>query len=106
LTSLLLDPTVPVLKMKRALDTASAIVLESAWLDFMAAPDSAEVAIALARGLSERRVTEDVWYRDSSARYGLLASMLAYRGHLREAARVVAGHPKLAEWYHFVELAL
>ena len=106
LTSLLLDPTVPVLKMKRALDTASAIVLESAWLDFMAAPDSAEVAIALARRLSERRVTEDVWYRDSSARYGLLTSTLAYRGHLREAARVVAGHPKLAEWYPFVELAL
>jgi eukaryotic-like serine/threonine-protein kinase len=106
LTNQLLDPAVPALTIKRALDTASASVLESAWLDFMVAPDSAEVAIALVRGLSERRVTEEVWYRDSSARYGLLASALAYRGHLREAARVVAGHPKLAEWYHFAELAL
>jgi tetratricopeptide (TPR) repeat protein len=104
--SVLLDPPTPTAEVGQLLDTISSNALHHAWLDFMRAPDSAELAILLARELADRHVTEEVWWRDPMIRRGSLATTLAFRGHLREAARVVNAHPELATWPLFQELAL
>ena len=51
-------------------------------------PDTAEVAVLLARRLTQPRVVASFWGGDSSAAAIGLAFMLGYRGHLREALRV------------------
>jgi tetratricopeptide (TPR) repeat protein len=106
MTSLLLDPSTPKVEIGRLVDTIPSAALHHAWLDFMRAPDSNEVAILLARELADRRITEEGWYREPVIRHAILATTLAFRGHLREAARVVMAHPELAVWPVFHELAL
>src|SRR5688572_15128217 len=71
-TRLILDPAVPARHIGRVFDTIRPIVLEPVWLDFVLAPDSAEVGVTLARELAGRHVTDDVWYRDSTVRQGFL----------------------------------
>jgi serine/threonine-protein kinase len=107
LTGLLLDPATPETEIEHMLYTVPHAVSSNSWLDFMLAPDSREVAIRLARRLTQYRgITEEVWYRDPAQRQGMLVNSLAFRGHVREAANLVSAHSELASWPVFVELAL
>jgi len=105
LTSLLLDTAAPA-EVERVLDTVPPSALFSAWLNFASAPDSAEIAIRLARRLAARRVSDETFWRDPVFRQGVVAASLGFRGHLREAASVVAAEPQLRGWFLFPELAL
>jgi serine/threonine-protein kinase len=75
--------------LARWLDTASADVLSGAYLALWAVPDSAEVALRLARLLAEGRPGEKPWSLPLMGQRQL-AKQLVRRGHLREA-RVAIG---------------
>jgi eukaryotic-like serine/threonine-protein kinase len=106
LTSLLLDTKTAPAEVERVLDTVPPSALFSAWLNFASAPDSAEIAIRLARRLAARRVSDETFWRDPVFRLGVVAVSLGFRGHLREASSVVAAEPQLRGWFLFPELAL
>jgi serine/threonine-protein kinase len=75
------------------LDTMSAVPLWNAMLDLSPWPDSAETAVRLARSLTRGQRSfrgAPSFVADSLIRRRLLAIMLGYRGHLREAYRVGA----------------
>ncbi len=105
-TKLLLDPSTPAAKMERVLDTMPSGALVHTWISFFGAPDSAEVAIGLARRLAARHITGEGWWRYPDVRQHMVATSLAFRGHLREAARMVSAQPELADWHIFAELAM
>ena len=105
-TSLLLDTALLASRLDSALDTIPSEVLFSAGANFWVTPDPAEIGVDLARHLAHRRVTGAVWLSNQANRDGLLAAELAFRGHLRESARVVSAQPGLAGWVLFTELAL
>jgi eukaryotic-like serine/threonine-protein kinase len=75
--------------LNRWLDTASANELSGAYLAMWAVPDSAEVAVRLARLLAEGRPGEKPWSEPAMGRRQLVRTLLR-RGHLREA-RVAIG---------------
>jgi serine/threonine-protein kinase len=102
----ILDSTSTIASTDRLLDTLPTAVLHGVWLTWALAIDSAEVGVRAIRRLATRRIAEEVWYRDSLERQGLLASTLAHRGHLEEATRVVHAAPQLVGWPVFTELAL
>src|SRR6185295_18211143 len=104
--SLLLDTALSASRMDSALDTLPSEVLFSAWANFWVTPDPAEIGVDLARHLADRRVTGAVWLSNKANGEGLLAAELAFRGHLRESARLVGAQPGLAGWALFTELAL
>jgi hypothetical protein len=81
------------------LDSASANTLSGAYLTFWRIPDSAEVAIRLARGLAEGRAGEQPWSDPANGR-SHLARQLLRRGHLREARSVVADPQGLMRWQY------
>src|SRR5439155_15848603 len=66
------------------------------WLMLHAWPDTAEVAVALDRRLTDPRSVAIFWGGDSSGALLLLEYMLAYRGHLREA---LLGARSGARWW-------
>ena len=105
-TSLLLDTALSASRLDSALDTIPSEVLYSAWFNFWVTPDPAEIGVDIARHLAARRDTGAVWSSTKANGHGLLAAELAFRGHLRESARVVTAQPGLAGWVLFTELAL
>ena len=105
-TRLLLDTALSASRFDSALDTIPSEVLYSAWFNFWVTPDPAEIGVDLARHLANRRDTGAVWSSTQANGHGLLAAELAFRGHLRESARVVSAQPGLAGWVLFTELAL
>jgi serine/threonine-protein kinase len=105
-TSLLLNSAVSPTQIDRVLDTVPSSALVDTWSNFILAPDSAEVAIEVARRLTGRRISEDVWWQDPVVRQGMLAVSLGLRGHLREAARIMIADPEFVDWPLFTELAI
>ena len=72
-------------EVQGALHRASVNVLLKAWLPFMAAADSGEAAVHVARAMAASRDTSSPWL-PAGFRRGALVTSLLYRGHLREAA--------------------
>jgi tRNA A-37 threonylcarbamoyl transferase component Bud32/tetratricopeptide (TPR) repeat protein len=72
-------------EVERALNRASANVLLKAWLPFIGATDSGEVAVRVARALAASPDSSAPWL-PASVRRGFLLVSLIYRGHLKEAA--------------------
>jgi len=85
----LIDPTGGASPERRAtLDTASANILFDAWRSIQRWPDADEAGVHLLRLLASGRRGIGVASDTSATRY-LLATELLYRGHLREASRMV-----------------
>lgn len=86
LAARLLDPAEPdTLGLRQVLDTSRAPVLFEAWAATHPIPDSAEVGIEVGRRLlrSERGLTGPL--SDEANRRRFFVTVVAYRGHLREA---------------------
>lgn len=84
------------------LDTASADVLSYAWVLLQSWPDVDESALKLMQLATDGRRASLFFLSDSLLRQRFLGAALAYRGHLREAYRVVGNR----EPFLFAELAL
>jgi serine/threonine-protein kinase len=104
--ALLLDPVAPIGELDRQLDTMPALPLFGLSITFWLAPDSAETGIDLLRRLAARPVLEEVFYRDPERRQEMLANVLAYRGHVREAHEILRAQDGLSRSPIFTELAL
>jgi serine/threonine-protein kinase len=104
--SFLLDSAASVRRMDALLDTLPAPVLFSTYLAYFHVPDREETGIRIMRRLAARMVPEEQWYHDPEIRYSMLVGALAYRGHLREAASILAARDDRSEWPVYVELAL
>jgi len=104
--SLLLDPAASDDDVARMLDSIPVRVLFNVYLVFMNASDAEEIGIALIRRLTARRVPEDQWYHEPEIRRAMLAGILSYRGHGREAAALLMAREERAAWPQFAELAL
>lgn len=89
------------LEIERLLDTASADAIVSARTILRRWPDSAEIAVRLSRALAEGRPSRYPLFSDTAFMRRRLAEELAFRGHLREAARVLGDR----EFPIFAELA-
>jgi hypothetical protein len=87
---------------RQLLDTIGADALVSARTILRHWPDSAETAVLLSRLLAEGRPSEYPLFSDTAFMRRRLAEELAFRGHLREAYRLVADR----ELPIFAELAL
>jgi serine/threonine-protein kinase len=74
---------------KTLLDTVSADALVSARTILRRWPDSAETAVMLSRLLASGRPSSYPLFSDTAFMRRRLAQQLAFRGHLREAARVL-----------------
>ncbi|MFL5401193.1 MAG: protein kinase domain-containing protein [Gemmatimonadales bacterium] len=88
-------------EVRRKLERASANVLLKAWFPFMAAADSGEVAVRVARTFAASPDSSAPWL-PAGFRRGILLLSLMYRGHLREAAGrwradSWAAHTRMAE---------
>jgi serine/threonine-protein kinase len=79
------------LDLDRLLDTIPTDAIHNAWLTLIAWPDSAETATRLLRYLIRERRGETPVSDDTVANNRLLASMLSFRGHLRDALAVADG---------------
>jgi serine/threonine-protein kinase len=90
----------------RVLDTLSGEALVATWADLITARDSTEITVELARRFVNRPVNLGSWYSDSIVRLGLLGLVLAQRGHVREAVRVLSQREDFAQYPMFTELAL
>jgi len=101
----LFNPANPASAVERVLDTLPASDMARQMTVIYLASDTGEVAIRLLRRFASRKITEDVWYRDTFSRDGLLGIGLAYRGHLREAWSIISRHPGLMGWGTFMGLA-
>jgi serine/threonine-protein kinase len=88
LVARLLRPGTERLDLDRLLDTIPTDAIHNAWLTLIAWPDSAETATRLLRYLVSERRGEPPVSDDTLANNRLLASMLAFRGHLRDALAV------------------
>ncbi len=104
--AMLLDPSARVAEIDRMLDTMPALALFGLFTSFWLAPDSAETGIELMRRLATRSVVEDVFFREPEARQEMLANVLAFRGHIREARDIITGSEGLTRSPLFTELAL
>jgi serine/threonine-protein kinase len=104
--AMLLDPVAPVGEVDRQLDTMPALPLFGLLTTFWLAPDSAETGIDLIRRLATRPVHEEVFYQDPEVRQIMLANVLGYRGHVREAHEIVSARDGLTRSPMFTELAL
>jgi eukaryotic-like serine/threonine-protein kinase len=104
--ALLLNPVAPPGELDRQLDTMPALPLFGLLTSFWLAPDSAETGIDLMRRLATRTVLEDVFYGDPETRQEMLANVLGYRGHVREAHEILRAHDGLTRSPMFTELAL
>ena len=91
--------------LNRWLDTASADALSGAYLAFWALPDSAEVALRLARLLAQGRPGEKPW-SDPAMGQRQVARMLLRRGHLREARAVIGDNPERPLRFQYAEAVL
>jgi serine/threonine-protein kinase len=104
----LLDPaTASDPETARMLDSASGGTLSSVLLTFWAYPDSAEHGLAVARLMAEGRPGSPPWNNpETGRRFTVL--LLARRGHLGEAARLIepASDAHFVEAVSFVDLAL
>jgi eukaryotic-like serine/threonine-protein kinase len=99
----LLDPTrAQSAATRQLLDTLNADVLVSCRTILRRWPDSAETAVRLSRHLAERRANPGLPLPDTALSRQRLAEALAFRGHLREAATVVANR----DLRIFAELAI
>ena len=88
--ALITPPGIASPSVRRVVDTLAPGPLYSVRTTVRRWPDSAETAVQLARLLADdRRASRHPPYRDSTMRARLLAEQLAYRGHVREARRVI-----------------
>jgi hypothetical protein len=87
------------------LDTLPMRVFPALIYSFRAAPDSEELGLAVWRQFLAGPLEQDFPGMEESARSGFAAT-LAFRGHFREAANVLASHPGLMAWGTFTDLAL
>ena len=92
--------------VRRLLDTIPLHVLIAVVNAFVATTDSEEVGVAVGRAFVAAPPTPDGPELDRETREALFAATLAYRGHLREASRLLARHPGVMAWGTFTELAL
>jgi hypothetical protein len=83
----------------RWLDSASANTLSDAYFTLWGVPDSAEVAIRLARLLAEGRPGDKPWSESAFGR-GQLATQLLRRGHLQEAHATVSDPQGEMKWQY------
>jgi serine/threonine-protein kinase len=104
--AMLLDPGAPVGRLDRQLDSMPSLHLFGLIATFWLAPDSAETGIDLMRRLATRTVLEEVFYRDPETRQEMLANILSYRGHVREAHQILRAQDGLSRSPIFTELAL
>ncbi|HXV90875.1 MAG TPA: serine/threonine-protein kinase [Gemmatimonadales bacterium] len=88
LVARLLRPDADRLDLEPLLDTIATDAIHNAWLTLVAWPDSAETATRLLRYLIRARRGEAPVSDDTVANNRLLASMLSFRGHLRDALAV------------------
>ena len=88
LVARLLRPDADRLDLDQLLDTIPTDAIHNAWLTLVAWPDSAETATRLLRYLVRARRGDMPISEDTLANNRLLASMLAFRGHVREALAV------------------
>src|SRR6185295_8075432 len=75
-------------ELQRIIDTASANVLFDAWRSVQRWPDASEAGARLLRVLASGRRGIGLPADTATTRY-LLATELLYRGHLREASRLI-----------------
>jgi DNA-binding SARP family transcriptional activator len=111
--ALLPDPTrASSAEAARLIDTVSGVELWVAWWDLSPWPDSAETSLRLARALlqpSRSFAGAPTYIADSINRRKIIARMLAFRGHLREAYRTAPPYTfrSYMQWQHpFTDLAL
>ncbi len=99
LDALLLDPTLAAsTQAARLIDTSAAEPLAQAVFDLSGWADSGEAAIRLARSLASGTHSlagAPSWF-DSLFQKGILAGVLAFRGHFQEARAALPGSPILA----------
>ena len=95
LQALLVPPGIHSARVRQLIDTLSPGVLYSVRNSVRRWPDSAETAVQLARVLASggRRGPGHRLFQDSAFRARILAEQLAYRGHVREAQRVIGAQP-------------
>jgi serine/threonine-protein kinase len=94
LEALLEPPGITSPAVRQLIDTLSPGVLYSVRNSVRRWPDTAETAVRLARVLAwGGRASGRPLYRDSAFRARILAEQLAYRGHVREAHRVIGAQP-------------
>jgi TolB-like protein len=106
LTRALLSPrSASTTGLNRWLDTASADALSGAYLAMWGIPDSAEVALHLARLMAEGRPGEKPWSLPAMGQRQL-ARQLLRRGHLREARLVVSDAPDRPMRWQYAQAVL
>jgi tetratricopeptide (TPR) repeat protein len=97
LNALLLDPSLAAsTQTARLIDTSAAGPLAQAVFDLSGWADSGETALRLARSLASGTHSlagAESWLTDSLYRKGLLAAVLAFRGHFQEARAALPGSP-------------
>jgi serine/threonine-protein kinase len=94
LQALLEPPGITSPAVRQLIDTLSPGVLYSVRNSVRRWPDTAETAVRLARVLAwGGRASGRPLFRDSAFRARILAEQLAYRGHVREAHRVIGAMP-------------
>jgi eukaryotic-like serine/threonine-protein kinase len=91
--------------LNRWLDTASAGALSGAYLALWDIPDSAEIAIRLARLLAEGRPGEKPWSEPVMGQRQV-ARQLLRRGHLREARAVIGDATDRAMRWQYAQAVL
>jgi serine/threonine-protein kinase len=85
--------------LERWLDTASANTLSGVYLTLWRIPDSAEVAIRVARLLAEGRPGEKPWSDPASGRAHLVRQLLR-RGHVKEARALLRDPQGFVRWQY------
>ena len=95
----------PASEVGRLLDTLPMHAIADLVNAFVGTPDSEEVGVAVGRAFVAAPA-QDRPELDKETREGLFASTLAYRGHLREASRLLARHPGIMALGTYTELAL
>jgi serine/threonine-protein kinase len=97
LDALLLDPTLAgSIQASKLIDTSAADPLVQAVFDLSVWADSGETALRLARSLASGThslASAPSWLTDSVFRKGLLAAVLAFRGHFREVRAALSDSP-------------
>jgi tetratricopeptide (TPR) repeat protein len=95
----------PASEVGRLIDTLPMHAIADLVNAFVGTPDSEEVGVAVGRAFVAAPA-QDRPDLDRETREGLFASTLAYRGHLREATRLLARHPGVMALGTYTELAL
>jgi serine/threonine-protein kinase len=100
------DPATTTSLLDRLLDTLGVNAVDALNGQIYNASDSGEISVRTYRHFATKAVSEDVWWSDPAVRYGLLAASLGFRGHAREAARLLAHYPGMIAWGTLTSLAL